>query len=308
MKLSKTIPTSILLLALTAVGTACTADAADDDDVAESSDELRRLDASEVVGDITADGRFIPLDAPALGLGVPANRPAYRALRFQARAGDRLTAEVHTPNGADTLAYILRDDFATLARNDDVEGSPGSRVAFRASRTGTYYLAFRTKEGKATRFFARLAATPAGASSWTDGWPTEDNYGRPWPPAGGHPVNAQGDGGLHTINASGCGWADARTGYSMPYASRTCRVDTDNAKITCSASPSIWGSITMDVAADGTFRSNHGEIRIAGRVYAGGLLTISSFEAQYCRWNGDGRRVHDAVNYQDLAGVVQLPR
>ncbi|MBX3197012.1 MAG: hypothetical protein KF894_02545 [Labilithrix sp.] len=307
MKLSKSIPTSLLLLAVAAVGTACTADAAEDD-VAETSDELRRLDASEVVGAIAADGRAITIDSPALGLGAPANRPKYRALRFEARAGDRLTAEVHTPDGADTLAYILRDDFATLARNDDVEDAPGSRVAFRASRTGVYYLAFRTKEGQATRFFARLAETPAGGTKWTDGWPTEDNYGRPWPPVGGPPVNVEGNGGFHTINASNCGWADDRTGYAMPHASRSCRVDAANAKISCSASPSIWGSLAMDIAPDGTFRSNHDEIRIAGRVYAGGLVTISSFEAQYCRWNGDGRRVYDAVNYQSLAGVVQLPR
>ena len=297
---------SLACLALSLAGTIGCAEPAEEVDASE--DELRRLDTSEMTGEISSDGMYRAIVAPPGALGGARNRPTYQALRFQAHAGERLTAHVLTDGRiGDTLAYILADDFRTLARNDDFDTTGSSKVSFRASRSGTYYLAFRMKEGSPNRFLVRLHPTTA-VSSWRDSWPTQDGAGRAWPPASGYPMTLTTTKAFVESNGSGCRWVEQDGPLRTDTVS--CKLDHAASKITCTLPFSRLGAATMDVAEDGLFSVGapaRDDAIVYGRVYPGGLVTVGDLATRSCSRVVDNRAVFDAASFKELVGLVSIP-
>jgi hypothetical protein len=126
----------LLALAVPCILMACSTEVPDE---ATATDEDALSAASVgVEGDVRMDGVSY-LEAGA-GLGKP-----YRALRFVAKAGDRLAIVVASDTG-DPMAYVLNSAKKTLASNDDAAPNhQESYIAFDVPSDGTYYVAVRIK-------------------------------------------------------------------------------------------------------------------------------------------------------------------
>lgn len=129
----------------------------DDGVTAEAEGELRSLSAGEIAGTI-AYGASTDVSYA----GDNGKTRTYRALRFDAVAGDAIDATLSAANGADPILYLLGSDFRTLRSNDNrAAGDKSSEIKTTLSKGGTYYLAFRTKNGAATTFSVALTKTNA---------------------------------------------------------------------------------------------------------------------------------------------------
>lgn len=163
-------PLAIVLLAATSSGCG----AAREDDTAETSSELRALDASEIVGELA-------FGETKAGVSYTES-PRYRAFKVVADPGDEFDVWVRGARGADPKVWLLGDRFQTLAANDDA--APSTRDAHLVHRVrsgGTYYLAFREMNLEDASFDISLAARtpivpppPPPAGSWRDTLPTGD--------------------------------------------------------------------------------------------------------------------------------------
>ncbi|MFO0673961.1 MAG: hypothetical protein U0235_30795 [Polyangiaceae bacterium] len=153
-----------LLLALLSLSSApllmgCSADAANDDveETSEDQGELRALSAGEIVGTLAYGAT---LDVAYAGDN--GKTRMYRAVKLAAAAGDAIDATVSGTGGADTVLYLLGSDFRTLRSNDNrAAGDKSSEIKTTLSKSGTYYLAFRTKNGSATTFTVGVNKTNA---------------------------------------------------------------------------------------------------------------------------------------------------
>lgn len=133
----------------------CSAAPDEEEDVGTSEGELRSLGSDEIVGDIAFGTSTMEVQHP----GETSSRRVYRALKVQANKGDVIDATAIVGNAADPVLYVLDSTFRTLKSNDDDRaGEKTSHVTYKATRTGTYYLAFRTKEGWRTKFYVSLRA------------------------------------------------------------------------------------------------------------------------------------------------------
>lgn len=105
-------------------------------DEAESTEaELRRLDASEIVGTIAyGETKTIAY----------AEEPRYRALSFTAAEGDEIDARFVGVKSLDPIGYLLDSKFKTLEQNDDESStSHASHFTYKITKAGKYYLAVR---------------------------------------------------------------------------------------------------------------------------------------------------------------------
>jgi len=91
--------------------------------------------------------------------------PRYRAYSFTAAAGDKVTFKVTSSTGGDALAYILRKNFATIARNDNASGTTkDAEVTAKIATGGTYYVAVRNAARGPATFTVSFDAPPAATS------------------------------------------------------------------------------------------------------------------------------------------------
>ena len=141
-------------------------------DVGLSSDELRALGPSEVVGDL----RYGQTSAIVSYTEVP----KYRAFRFQGHAGDAIDAWVRSTNG-DARAWLLDASFANVVSNDNASASThDSHLVATLTQGGAYYIAFREVTGEDASFTVSLQGT--SASPTCD--PEEGSCPPPPPPPG----------------------------------------------------------------------------------------------------------------------------
>lgn len=107
----------------------------EDETVASSEDELRVLTKSEIVGTIAFGQTKRVQYKPT---------PRYRALSFQANAGDEVEIWVRGVGSADARAFLLHGSFATIAANDDATANTrDARIATTLTSSGKYYIAMR---------------------------------------------------------------------------------------------------------------------------------------------------------------------
>lgn len=161
MKMARTLLVALLPLSSASLTLACSAAPPDElESSSEAEGELRALGPSEVVGDIAYGTHAMEVQHP----GDTKKKRVYRAVRFTASAGDVIDARLVGGNAADPVLYLLADDFRTLRSNDDrAPGQKDSELGLTIAKSGTYYLAFRTKEGWATKFYVSLDANAAVA-------------------------------------------------------------------------------------------------------------------------------------------------
>jgi hypothetical protein len=283
--------------------------APDTDDT--TDEDLRQLTtASEVAGLIEVDSRGQATDVPAQR-GAAA---AYRAFKFEAEAGQSIAAYVVTNNGTDPVAYILDSKFRTLKTNDNSYAAvKDAELRFSANKKGTYYLAFRNKEGTAATFMAHLA-TPIDTEtrSFVDGWedPSRSSLFTPYP---NYDVEVNGLG--HTlVRGAGC--------PSTPVSTRTQIQSSEKLTLRLNLQQKTVGILTKHtngdgsvetnvvgqapIQADGTFSldkaTEGGFGRATGRVSAGGMLIVNRGESQVCVGNFRGDPVSMAQSVTKAVG------
>jgi hypothetical protein len=304
-----------LLLSVFVGGCAAQADAESDgnDDGASSEDALTSLAKSEVVGTLKASWYAEEAAAPA-----GQDKATYRAFAFDAVANQKLTAYVVTNNETDPIAYVLDSHFKELKRNDNRDATvKDAAIAFTPPATGTYYLAFRTKERTAATVMARIVDDELGGGlrtrTFVDGWPVrqprsgEDQYSYEH---NKHAVNVSAAvkaGATSIINSSGCP-ADPfqpGAGLSIPDGA-TFTVDPVARTISLPGGNVGGGA---QIGSDGSFEFDSGTDRwgfkrASGRVAAGGFVIISHVETMDCSTNSDGRNVHNARRLDDAIGAA----
>lgn len=292
---------SFTVLLATASGCAAPEEA---DDSSSSEDEIRRLSGPEIAGDIAIDGAMVDTEMPR----AEGRAYVYRAFRFRAQAGAELTASVISGNASDPVASILDASFKTLAENDDARpGAKDSSVTFRAPKTGTYYVAFRNKEGWGGRFYAKLVTGPgdAPAPRWNEGWPesTTKKYD----------VELSTQTAEYSINST-CQPREliASAPHSFRGASSLrCTVLLNEKSIRCQLPNLLLASRTTAIAADGTFRFAIDEsrpddyVKASGSVASGGKVRIDDLVTQGCERNSSDQLVGDRTHARNLAGQAR---
>jgi hypothetical protein len=299
-----------LALFLPLLVTGCAADAeGEGDETASSEDELRALSTSEVVGTIRSNWYAGTADAPLGGRG-----PTYRAFKFEASAGNALTAYVAASNGTDAVAYILDANLRTLKQNDNRDARTKDAVIdFTPPTTGTYYLAFRNKERQPAKILARIVEGGTKTKTFADGWPVRQVRYSESPYAYEQTKNevlvtASVDAGATVItNYSKCPDQPFTAGAGMTMGG-SASFTVDPVARTIRASSGVVGG-RAEIAADGTFtldsgRDRWGFIRATGRVAAGGFVFVTSTETMACHTNYAGEFVHNAQKFAAGAGAA----
>ena len=122
-------------------------------EVGVSSDELRALGPSEIIGDL----RYGQTSA----IVSYTENPLYRAFRFQGKRGDVIDAWVRSTSG-DARAWLLDAAFQNVVTNDNANASTtDSRLLTTLKRDGAYYVAFREATREDASFTVSLQGTPA---------------------------------------------------------------------------------------------------------------------------------------------------
>src|SRR5690606_34147525 len=100
-----------------------------------TDDTLRVPTAPEIVGDSTyGDARNIAY----------AEVPSFRAFRLAGKEGDPVDLWVRSTMGGDAIAWLVREDGTTFARNDDAAATTkDAHLALRLPRTETYFVVMR---------------------------------------------------------------------------------------------------------------------------------------------------------------------
>ncbi len=300
MNLARTLPFLALLLPMV---TGCAVNADPEDDPASTEDELKSLSTSVVVGTLREDMEAMRTDAPT--------DSGYRAFQFQANEGSEHVAYVVTTNATDPVAYILDANRRMLKRNDDRGAAmKDAEIRFKAPKTGTYYLAFRTKERRPATVMARLLSTssddPRPTGTYADGWPVHSRYwGRPDRTVFDLQVRAEG--GTVITNYDGCP-ADpftANRGSTMA-AQLSLRVDLANKRVSMSAGNAGGSS---PIAPDGSFLiesrdGRWGTVRARGRLAPGGIAVVDAGESIACHSNYTGNYVYNANRVANAIGAT----
>ena len=159
-----------LALGLLLLAPAC-ASAPDDDESGLSESELRALTAAEIIGTLTYGETSAPVSY--------SKTPLYRAFKFDGQKGDVASAFVRSGNG-DARGWLLGQNFATLAQNDDA--SPGvkdARLTLTLPTSGSYYVVFREQSRKNAAFTVSLSKSGGACGlplvregRWEHGSPT----------------------------------------------------------------------------------------------------------------------------------------
>ena len=123
------------VLAVLLAAAACSAPVGEVEDSETSSDELRALSTSEIVGTIAyGETKTVAYT----------KTPLYRALALTAQAGDEVAIDVKGQGTADARAWLLRSTFGALASNDDASPmTKDARLHYTFTQAGTYYVALR---------------------------------------------------------------------------------------------------------------------------------------------------------------------
>lgn len=305
----KELPVLALMLSLLVAG--CTADAADEADAA-SEDELTSLATAEVVGSLTSDWYAGEAAAPTAE-----DATSYRAFTFEAYAGQKLAAYVVANDDSDPVAYILDSRHRMLKRNDDRDATvKDAAIEFTPPATGTYYLAFRTKERRPATVMARIIDDEVGGlrtRSFADGWPvrqrrsgeSEYSYDR-----AKHAVAVRANaarGGTSITNASGCPADPFVPGAGLPVSGSAWFTIDPVAKRISLDGGFVGGS--ADIAPDGSFdihspADRWGFKRARGRVAAGGFVIVAHAETMECHSNYAGDTVHGADRFDAAIGAA----
>jgi hypothetical protein len=146
---------------------ACAAPTREDYD--STSDELRALSTSEIVGTIAyGETKTVAYT----------KTPLYRALALTAEAGDEVSIDVKGEGTADARAWLLRSTFGSLASNDDATPTTkDANVHYTFTKAGTYYVTLRENARRDATF--QVTVTKVGGAVATDAGP---------PPAAAHPA------------------------------------------------------------------------------------------------------------------------
>ncbi len=291
MRLSALSILSVLVVTITACSGA---DAVDEDDTSTES-ELRALDATEVVGDITYGTSAMDVQHP----GETNGRRVYRAVRFQGTAGDEIDADAIGANAADPVLYLLGQQFQTLKSNDDrAPGDKQPALKVKLSRTGTYYLAFRTKEGWRTKFYVSLRKTkatvtppPPPAEIWKSAFAGADLWGTRFV-------------GIVPAPGSSGGRKDVY-----------CNIVPSRATISCGLNPEST-HVSAAIAADGSFAATIGTPagtggELGGSVAVDGSVTLTQYRRTECfqtSWRWCERTGTDGQNIPARATPYELCR
>lgn len=305
MKLLNAMVSSLLLLVTTSTVACAPAESDDAEEAGQSSeDALRTLQAAEIAGSIQANGSTLMVEAPRTE-----GRIQYRALSFTARAGDDFVAEVMATNASDSIAYILDSEFRTLRRNDDSgPGVKDSRVTFRATKAGTYYLAFRNKQGFRTSYAVKLTRTGGVPVSFREGWADAQR---------GYDVRIESPNGFTTINSytQACPTEAPSTGTYAFAGQFTCQIDLAANQISCRGSRQIVGG-SGSIMPDGSFvigdsdgwGRNSEHTLVKGQLHPEGKVTVTEARFSHCGPNSNDQLVLDAAGLRDGAGVAQPRR
>jgi len=288
------------LLVARPLGVGCANDTSND---AASDDELG-LSGSEVVGDITVDGVYREVQAPRAA----SSKPVTRAFRFHAGAGDEMTADVVPLNASDAVASILDAKYRTLTSNDDaLPGNKDPHIIFKAPKAGTYYLAFRNKEGWATKYEVRLqpgaiAALPA--ARWSDGWPES--------PTGRYAFELSTPASDFSINASCISDPLDTTDYSFHDADiLRCNVDVNAKTMRCNFPDLLDAERSTTIADDGSFTFGVDDstaldtLRASGTVGGGGVVSFEDVRTQGCHRNSDDALIGSRHHMRGVSGRAQ---
>lgn len=295
--------TPLLLLALVASlsSAACAIDAEEDEPTDMTADELRSLASAEIVGDLR-------LDMEGQRTAAPTNS-GYRAFAFQANAGYAMVVHLAATSGVDPIAHVLDANRREVKRNDNRNGSTkDAEIRFTPTKTGTYYLAFRTKERRPAQIIARLvsASDAPKTNTYLDGWPvTSSTWGQP--DRYTFNVRAHAEGVMLT-NYSGCPtdpFATEGRGAELPV-SMGVRFQVAD-KTVWIAAGNAGGHAT--VAADGTFvidkdDGRWGSVRASGRIAAGGFVILDEAETVACSTNSSNQGVFNATRVTNAIGAV----
>jgi hypothetical protein len=122
---------------------------------ADEADALGALDPSEIVGTIDY-GQTV-----TVSYTYP---PRYRALSFVGAAGDALDVVVHSTNGGEAKAWLLRSDFSTIAWDANPVTHDAHVTAVLPS-SGSFYIALREVNLEDATFSVTLARTNAAADA-----------------------------------------------------------------------------------------------------------------------------------------------
>lgn len=265
-----------LVFVATISGIGCSAAPVEEDGVSsESESELRTLDASEIVGTIDYGTSAMEVQNP----GDSGGRKVYRAVKFQGTAGDEIEASAIGGNAADPVLYLLGSRFGTVAYNDD--GRAGDKqpfIAAKLSKSGTYYLAFRTKEGWSTKFYVSLRKKGA---------PSPTPSPSPTPTPSPTPAPTWKD-ALGSFRLWGAEFKDVLAPYTYGWARKAvvCKVVPASSLISCgtmfdgtqqTATIHDDGSFSF---ASGTASTSGGEL--AGNVAVDGKVTLTRFRTTTC--------------------------
>lgn len=260
---------SLALLAFAALSSniACSAAPEDEALAVDSEAELRTLTAAELAGDITYGTSAMEVQHP----GESTSRRTYRAVRFQGTAGDEIDASVIGGNAARPVLYLLGDRFQTIASNDVAAPNDGVHVTRRLTRTGTYYLAFRTKEGWRTKFYVSLRKAngavepppppPPPVATWRTALAGADRFGVVF------------DGAISTSTSA---------------IGIYCRISVSAASIRCASNGYDYNGATAAIQDDGSFavntRTNQARAgdELKGSINADGSVTLTRFAHYEC--------------------------
>jgi hypothetical protein len=132
-------PLALLLAIAACDGTTADPNAASDDQAQVISSSAVKVVSAMQYGDTSTTVQYT-------------DSPKYRAVSFQALAGDRIDAWVRSDDG-DAVAWLLDSQFHVLARNDNASyGESNSHIAHKVTTSGMYYVSFREHDGAASTF------------------------------------------------------------------------------------------------------------------------------------------------------------
>jgi hypothetical protein len=136
----------LLACAMTSFGVGCSEASYVED---QGQEELRALRPAEVRGQIAyGETKTDTFNAGPSG---------YSAYAFNGSAGDHVDLWVRSSMGGNAMAWLLRDNFRTLARNDDA--SPGvfdAHIRVKLPSSGRFYVALRDAAGRNATFSVAL--------------------------------------------------------------------------------------------------------------------------------------------------------
>ena len=291
----------LALVPLMALAAACAAPT--DEGTGASEDDLHSLGTNDVLGDIAVDGRIHELDMR--GHDGPSG---FYAVRFNAKAGDQITADVMVTNASDPVAAIFDAKQKVVVQNDDAHaGTLDSRIELTIKKSGTYYLGFRNKEKWGAQYEVKLTSglladtpAPSAPADFHDGWPASASKT--------YNVEITSATSFGEYNGDGCP-SVLPTSASLGANNFRCQINLGASRISCLGAGEIIGG-TATIAADGSFDierdpSARGEsTTVHGRLGTDGKVSIDSAAFMHCSSNSSDRVVFNAVTYGPGTGVA----